>query len=63
MNEHERTRIANELKEAAENIKEIQNRGFDSSLEISEQLANELLEIERILGWDADQPTITRSQS
>ena len=56
MNEHERTRIANELKEAAENIKEIQNRGFDFDLEISEQLANELLEIERILGWDADQP-------
>ena len=54
INEHERTRIVNEFKEAAENIKEIQNRGFDCDLEISEQLVNELLEIERILGWDTD---------
>ena len=48
MNEH--TRIANALREASENIHEIQNKGCESDLEINEQLANEMLELEGILG-------------
>lgn len=48
MNEH--TRIANALREASANIREIQNKGCASDLDINEQLANELLELERILG-------------
>ena len=48
MNEH--TRIANTLREASANIREIQNKGCESDIEINEQLANEMLELERILG-------------
>lgn len=29
---------------------------MNSDIDVSEQLVNQLLEIERILGWDADQP-------
>lgn len=54
MNEH--IRIANALKEASANIREIQNKGCASDLEINEQLANELLELEKILGWDTTRP-------
>ena len=53
---NENTRIANALKEASANIREIQNKGCESDLEINEQLANELLELERILGWDVTRP-------
>ena len=61
MNEH--TRIANAFKESAENINDIQNRGCCFALELKEQYTNELIEIERIFGWDASQPqnfTFTR---
>lgn len=54
MNEH--TRIANALREASANIREIQNKGCETDLEINEQLANEMLELERILGWDVTRP-------
>lgn len=54
MNEH--IRIANALREASANIHEIQNKGCASDLEINEQLANEMLELERILGWDVTRP-------
>lgn len=54
MDEH--TRIANALKEASANIHEIQNKGCETDLEINEQLANEMLELERILGWDVTRP-------
>jgi len=54
MNEH--TRIANALREASANIHEIQNKGCETDLEINEQLANEMLELERILGWDTTRP-------
>lgn len=52
----EHIRIANALKEASANIREIQNKGCASDLGINEQLANEMLEIERILGWDVTRP-------
>ena len=54
MNEH--TRIANALREASENIHEIQNKGCESDLEINEQLANEMLELEGILGQNVTKP-------
>ena len=54
MNEH--TRIANALREASANVREIQNKGCESGLEINEQLVNEMLELERILGWDVTRP-------
>lgn len=54
MNEH--TRIANALREASANIHEIQNKRCETDLEINEQLANEMLELERILGWDTTRP-------
>lgn len=54
MNEH--TRIANALREASANIREIQNKGCEHDLEINEQLVNEMLELERILGWDVTRP-------
>lgn len=47
---NENTRIANALREASANIREIQNKGCETDLEINEQLANEMLELERILG-------------
>lgn len=47
---NENTRIANALREASANIHEIQNKGCETDLEINEQLANEMLELERILG-------------
>lgn len=53
---NERARIARELKEAAENINVIKNKGLDFDLDINEQFANELTEIERIIGWDSNQP-------
>lgn len=52
----EHIRIANALKEASANIHEIQNKGCETDLEINEQLANELIELERILGWDTTRP-------
>lgn len=54
MNEH--VRIANALRETSANIREIQNKGYETELEINEQLANEMLELERILGWDVTRP-------
>lgn len=48
MNEH--IRIANALREASANIREIQNKGCETDLEVNEQLANEMLELEKILG-------------
>ena len=53
---NENTRIANALREASANIHEIQNKGCASDLEINEQLANEMLELERILGGDTTRP-------
>lgn len=56
INMNENTRIANALREASANIREIQNKGCETDLEINEQLANEMLELERILGWDVTRP-------
>lgn len=53
---NENTRIANALREASANIREIQNKNCEHDLEINEQLANEMLELERILGWDVTRP-------
>ena len=53
---NENTRIANALRNASANIYEIQNKGCASDLEINERLANEMLELERILGWDVTKP-------
>lgn len=50
------TRIANILREVSANIREIQNKGCVSDPDIEEQLANEMLELERILGWDTTRP-------
>lgn len=47
---NENTRIANALREASANIREIQNKGCETDLEINEQLVNEMIELEKILG-------------
>lgn len=56
MHTNERSRIARELKETANNINEIKNEGLDFDPELNEQFANELTEIESIIGWDSSQP-------
>lgn len=51
----EDTRIT-KMQKTVESLKETQQIGMDSDIDVSEQIVNQLLEIERIIGLDADQP-------
>lgn len=51
----EDTSIA-KMQKTVENLKETQQIGIDSDIDVSEQLINQLLEIEQLLGWDSSEP-------
>ena len=51
----EDTHIA-KMQKQVESLKETQQIGMDSDIDVSEQLVNQLLEIEQLLGFDSSEP-------
>lgn len=51
----EDTRIE-KMQKTVESLKETQQIGMNSDIDVSEQLINQLLEIEQLLGFDSSEP-------
>ena len=56
INQNGRTNTHRKNAKTVENLKETQQIGIDSDIDVSEQLVNQLLEIEQLLGWDSSEP-------
>lgn len=52
---NEDTRIE-KMQKTVESLKETQQIGMNSDIDVSEQLVNQLLEIEQLLGFDSSEP-------
>lgn len=44
------------MQKTVESLKETQQIGMNSDIDVSEQLINQLLEIEQLLGFDSSEP-------